>query len=239
MWNPAFPPGSTIIVLGVAILVTLTSSIVNRLLLPVAKIRRYSQEIRKWREAMQRARETGDEKLMLKVKRRQRLIERMQREQASLQFRPMLVYLIPFLVLFYYLNSFYGFPFGPVVSPTIVAILPISTTDIPGFPSGTFGGYVSPLLTDVAMTYPVLSALWPRIYLMQVIPGLSELQVFLNIINLASGLSLMLPITPVIDGWAPIPGFGLWFIWWYFMSSIAFGGLFQRLFGVYISANVR
>jgi len=234
LWSPSLPPCSTLIVLGVAILVTLTSSIVNRLLLPVAKIRRYTREIRKWREAMQKARETGDEKLMLKVKRRQRLIERMQREQASLQFRPMLVYLIPFLVLFYYLNSFYSFPFGPVVSPTIVAILPISAMEVPGFPAGTFGGYVSPLLTDVALAYPAFFALWPRIYLMQVIPGLSELQVLLNVINLVSGLSLELPISPVVDGWAPIPGFGLWFIWWYFMSSIAFGGLFQRLFGVYI-----
>ncbi|MHA1607647.1 MAG: EMC3/TMCO1 family protein [Candidatus Freyarchaeota archaeon] len=236
-WDPAAPPASTLIVLAVSILVTLTSSVVNRVLLPIPKIRRYAKEIRKWREMMQRAKETGDEKLMLKAKRRQKLIEKMQREQATLQFRPMLVYLIPFLVLFYYLNSFYSAPFGPTVSPTIVAVLPVNLFDVPGFSPGTFGGFVSPLLTDISTVYPLFATLWPRIYLMQVLPGLTAVQQSLNVLKILTKSSVNLPIPPVLDGWAPIPGFGLWFIWWYFISSIAFGGLFQRLFGVYIQQS--
>lgn len=234
VWDPSAPPCSTIIVFGAAILMTFISSLINRLLLPIAKIKRYSQEISKWKKALQRARETGDEKLMIKVKRRQKLIERMQREQASLQLRPLLVYFIPFLIMFYYLSSFYSFPLGPVVSPSIVAVLPFSVTDVPGFPPGTFGGYVSPLLTDVSAVYPLLLVLWPRVYLMQLIPELSRLQALLNLLKLTIGLNVDLPFLPVVDGWAPLPGFGLWFIWWYFMTSVAFGSLFQRLFGLRI-----
>jgi uncharacterized membrane protein (DUF106 family) len=34
------------------------------------------------------------------------------------------------------------------------------------------------------------------------------------------------------DAWSLIPGFGIWFIWWYFITNFAFAGIFQRLFGV-------
>lgn len=218
------PPESMWIVLGASLLLSITASAVNRIVLPVAKIRRYSREIRKWREAMAKAKEENNQKLILKLERKRKFIERIQREQASERFKPTLIYLIPFMALFYYLNNLYGAPgFGPMI-PSVVAVLPIDLSRIPGIPEGMLGGLVGPQYLDINFLIWQLGGLgyWPGIYIFRMS---SEIY---SLVRFYMGLN----IPQAADAWSLIPGFGVYFIWWYVISNFAFAGIFQRLFGV-------
>lgn len=218
------PPESMWIVLGAALLLSITASAVNRIVLPVAKIRRYSREIRKWREAKAKAKEENNQKLLLKLDRKKKFIERIQREQASTRFKPTLIYMIPFFILFYYLNNLYGAPgFGPQM-PSVVAVLPINLSRIPGIPEGMLGGMIGPQYFDINWLIWWLGGggYWPGIYIWGV-P--SDIYTF---IRFFAGMNII----SAGDAWSIIPGFGVYFLWWYFISNFAFAGIFQRLFGV-------
>jgi uncharacterized membrane protein (DUF106 family) len=213
------PPDSMWIVLGVSLLISIITSGVNRIVLPVAKIRRYSREIRKYREAMAHAKKENNQKLILKLERKQKFIERIQRESASSRFRPTLIFMIPFLLIFAYLNSLY-FP-GGIAS--VVAVLPINLSSIPGIPFGMLGGMIGPQYLNINWLIWQMGGLgyWPWVSVFA-IP--SETQILLAF----AGINV--PIAT--DAWSLIPGFGMWFIWWYFITNFAFAGIFQRLFGV-------
>lgn len=220
------PPESMWIVLGASLLLSITASAVNRIVLPVAKLRRYSREIRKWREAMAKAKEENNQKLILKLERKKKFIDRIQREQASSRFKPTLIYMIPFMALFYYLYGFYGFPGMERMVPSIVAVLPINLGRIPGIPFGMLGGMVGPQYLDFNWLIWLLGGVscWPGIYLFAVPPD----------IQLFALLFMGVNIPAAADAFSFIPGFGVYFIWWYIISNFAFAGIFQRLFGVNI-----
>ncbi|MEM3586970.1 MAG: EMC3/TMCO1 family protein, partial [Candidatus Jordarchaeaceae archaeon] len=131
------PPGSMWLILIVSLSISIITGVVNRLVIPVARMRRYSREIRKFKEAMAIAKKENNQKLLLKLERRKKFIERITREQASSRMRPMLIFLIPFMTIFYYLNNLYSQP-GWIAYT--VAILPINLSRIPLFSGGLFGG---------------------------------------------------------------------------------------------------
>jgi uncharacterized membrane protein (DUF106 family) len=73
-----------------------------------SKLRRYRKEISEWRKMMQTAQKTGDEKMALEAKRRSRIIQNMQKQVASQSFKPTLIFIIPFFIIFIILSTFYG-----------------------------------------------------------------------------------------------------------------------------------
>lgn len=223
------PPESMWVVLGAALLLSVTASAVNRIVLPVAKIRRYGREIRKWKEGMARAKEENNQKLILKLERKKKFIEKIQREQASSRFKPTLIYMIPFMALFYYLYGLYGFPGMERMLPSVVAVLPINLGSIPGIPEGMLGSLVGPQYLDLNWVIWWLGGVanWPGLYLFAM-P--SELHTFLGVYALLNNMQLNVPIA--MDAFSGVPGFGVYFLWWYFISNFAFAGIFQRLFGV-------
>jgi uncharacterized membrane protein (DUF106 family) len=192
------------IVLGASLLISIITGAVNRLVLPVARLRRYSREIKKYKEAMAIAKKENNQKLLLKLERKKRFIDRITREQASSRFRPMFIYLIPFMAMFYYLNSLYA-P-GGIFS--VVAILPINLSRIPLFPEGMLGG--APLSWFGSYVFALSSSV----------------QAFLNV------FSFLYPMVGATVSLSLIPGFGMYFWWWYLITNVAFAGIFQRLFGV-------
>ncbi|MFB0560778.1 MAG: EMC3/TMCO1 family protein [Candidatus Lokiarchaeia archaeon] len=218
------PPESMWVVLGAALLLSITASAVNRIVLPVAKIRRYSREIRKHREAMAKAKEENNQKLILKLERKKKFIEKIQREQASTRFKPTLIYMIPFMALFYYLYGLYGFPGMERMLPSVVTVLPINLGSIPGIPEGMLGAMVGPQYLDLNWLIWWLGGVanWPGIYLFAMPSD----------IHLLLRFSLNMNIPIATDAFSSIPGFGVYFLWWYFISNFAFAGIFQRLFGV-------
>nr|MDO8081948.1 EMC3/TMCO1 family protein [Candidatus Freyarchaeota archaeon] len=199
------PPESMWIVLGASLLISIITGAVNRLVLPVAKIRRYSREVKKFREAMANAKKENNQKLILKLERKKKFIDRITREQASSRFRPMLIYLIPFMALFYYLNSLYS---AAGIS-SVAVVLPINLSRIPFIPEGMLGG----------------APFWFGGYVFAISP---TIQAVLSVFALLN--HILLPGATVT--WSLIPGFGVYFWWWYLITNFAFAGIFQRLFGV-------
>ncbi|MEM2145898.1 MAG: EMC3/TMCO1 family protein [Candidatus Jordarchaeaceae archaeon] len=199
------PPVSTWIILGVSLFISIITGVVNRLVLPVARIRRYSREIKKYKEAMAIAKKENNQKLLLKLERKKKFIDRITREQASVRLRPMLIFLIPFMILFYYLNGLYSPPGG---LSYVIAILPINLARIPFFSDGMLGG---------APFY------WLSFYIIAISPSLQGLLTIFAFLN---------PFLNAFITLSLIPGFGIYFIWWYLITNYAFAGIFQRLFGV-------
>ncbi|MEM3586894.1 MAG: hypothetical protein QXO71_06170, partial [Candidatus Jordarchaeaceae archaeon] len=54
-------------------------------------------------------------------------------------------------------------------------------------------------------------------------PPIDGILTFLMFLNPLFGINATLSL---------LPGFGIYFIWWYLITSYAFAGIFQRLFGV-------
>jgi len=73
------------------------------------------------------ARKTQNEKLMKKVKRRKSYIDRIQKEQMTTRCKPSLMFMIPFMLIFTILRSFFTYPDG---SDSIVVILPFNIDSI-------------------------------------------------------------------------------------------------------------
>ena len=73
-----------------------------------SKLRRYRKEISEWRKMMQEARKTGDEKMALEVRRRSKIIQNMQKQVSSQSLKPTLIFIVPFLIIFFILSAFYG-----------------------------------------------------------------------------------------------------------------------------------
>jgi|Deesub1362B_J571_1020462.scaffolds.fasta_scaffold03477_2 uncharacterized membrane protein (DUF106 family) len=102
-----YPPNSAIFILILTIALSVTISTINRMILDIEKLRRYEEKIRKWRQMYFKAKRTGDKKLLVKVERQSKYIQRLQSEVASERFKPMFIYLVPFMLLFWILNSVY------------------------------------------------------------------------------------------------------------------------------------
>ncbi|WXG40532.1 MAG: EMC3/TMCO1 family protein [Candidatus Freyarchaeum deiterrae] len=206
------PPESMWVILGVSVAIGAITGAVNRLVLPVAKIRRYSREIRKYRQAMADAKKENNQKLILKLERKQKFIERITREQGTVRLRPTLLFMIPFWIIFAYLNSLYSTSGIAYVT----AVLPINLNSLSFIPSGMMGALVGP-------GYINFNWLMWQAGILVYLP-----QIFASTISSYVNTLLGLPTI----AWSSIPGFGLWFIWWYFICNLAFQSIFMRLFGV-------
>ena len=93
------PPGSTIFILGFSALITLITSLVNRLLVDREQLNGWQREIREWTNDSKRAQRTGDKKLLAKVQKQQSRIMQLQGKVFKQSLKPMIVYFVPFMLL--------------------------------------------------------------------------------------------------------------------------------------------
>jgi len=101
------------------------------------RLNRYQAEIKQYQEMEKEAKRTGNEKLLKKVKRRKAYIDRIQREQMSQRCKPTLIFLIPFMIIFTVLRSFYTWP--ETGADKIVAVLPFNIQNVLPFLEGMMG----------------------------------------------------------------------------------------------------
>jgi len=165
-----YPPASTFFVLGIAVTLSIISSIIGRLIMDTKLIKRYSRQIREYREAVKKAEEEGDEKTLIKLRRKSKYIEKITLRTAKERFKPTLLTIVPYILLFFVLREFYTSPSGvelPVVYlpfnlglrlGPLADFLGVSNV-VPG--TGAFGLYftwwyalssltVSPIITRIA-----------------------------------------------------------------------------------------
>jgi len=95
-----YPPLSTISVLAISLGVGLTTVLANHLLLDIKKLRSYSQEINEWRREMRKALMSGDRKLMVKLKKKEPYIRKIEAEVMAERMKPSLIFMLPLWIFF-------------------------------------------------------------------------------------------------------------------------------------------
>jgi len=114
------------------------------------RLNRYQAEIKQYQEMEKEAKRTGNEKLLKKVKRRKAYIDRIQREQMSQRCKPSLIFLIPFMLIFTVLRSFYTWSPELGGADRIVAVLPFNIHYVLPFLDGMIG---TATVAGFGMTY--------------------------------------------------------------------------------------
>jgi len=107
----AYPPLSAVTVLFVSVLMALITNLINRRLINFERLRRSREEMRKWQEMKKEVARTVDprlkRKLQLKIKRKERYMNKLSAELGKQQFKPMLVTIIPFMLVFAIMNGIF------------------------------------------------------------------------------------------------------------------------------------
>ncbi|MFX1562388.1 MAG: EMC3/TMCO1 family protein [Promethearchaeota archaeon] len=116
----AYPPLSAVTVLLISVLMALITNLVNRRLINFERLRRSREEMRKWQEMKREVTKTDDprlkRKLQLKIRRKERYMNKLSGELGKQQFKPMMVTIIPFMLVFAIMNGIF---INDTVSPAI------------------------------------------------------------------------------------------------------------------------
>jgi len=140
------PPGSTIFILCFSAIITLITSLANRILVDREQMNAWQREIRAWTADSKKAQRAGDKKLLAKVQKQQSRIMQLQGKVFKQSLKPMLVYFIPFMLLWQlFLIPLFGegiiayFPAAPALGFSNPIPLPLFIWYlICSFASGTF-----------------------------------------------------------------------------------------------------
>jgi uncharacterized membrane protein (DUF106 family) len=84
------------------------TALANRLLTNREQLSAWSKEIAKWRADLRKATQSGDKKLLAKVKRKERYILQLQSKVMWQSMRVSLLFFIPFILIWQLLIGFYG-----------------------------------------------------------------------------------------------------------------------------------
>jgi len=116
----ASPPASTIFILGVSMLLSFFITIINRLFTSKEKfeqLKAWRQEINAWLSEFNKARRTGDKKLLKKVEKQEKRIKQLQSKVASQSFGQIKIWPITiglFLLFWLLLTGTLTIPFTPI-----------------------------------------------------------------------------------------------------------------------------
>jgi uncharacterized membrane protein (DUF106 family) len=116
-------PSSTILIFLIAMVLSLITNLANRFLVDINKMKSISKEVKAWREEFDKARKSGDKQLMDKVMKKQKAIIKLQAKMMSDQMKVGFTFFIPFSIIYFLLNSFYGntpVAFSPFVLPMLI-----------------------------------------------------------------------------------------------------------------------
>ena len=120
------PPWSGILIATVSVIISTISNLGMKCFTDMRRLKRQQQEIKQYQKMQQEANKTGNEKLLRKVRRRKAYMDRIQRDSMTARCKPGLVFIIPFMLIFY---LFMGFFSGDYL---IVAILPFDAFFLTG-----------------------------------------------------------------------------------------------------------
>jgi uncharacterized membrane protein (DUF106 family) len=124
-------PASMITILVANILLALISIAATNRFVDMDKMKADMEEVKIWREKMNKARKTMDQELLEEVMADQGRIMRINSSMMGARMRPMCVYYIPFLIVFAIMGALFG--------NSIVAILPFNIQEVLPFLEGMVG----------------------------------------------------------------------------------------------------
>jgi len=106
-------PQSTLFVIGLAMLLGLTSSTAAKLLVDYDMIRKTTREFQAWRKEVDAAKKANDNQTLSKLMKKQQAMMKLQSKASMEQFKVTAVTFVPFLLLWYLFNAVF---FGQVVA---------------------------------------------------------------------------------------------------------------------------
>jgi uncharacterized membrane protein (DUF106 family) len=120
----------------ISILVSLLSALVRKATVDTEKLKYSRQQMKEHQKKLQEAQKKGDEKAMMKS---QEEMSKHMMDQMSQSFKPMLITLVPFLLIFSYLSSNYG-DLNPTVNATLIDHIPqaVSLQNVVASNNGTY-----------------------------------------------------------------------------------------------------
>jgi len=137
-------PQSTLFVIGLAILLGLTSSSAAKLLVDYDMIRKTTKEFQAWRKEVDAAKKANDNQTLNKLMKKQQAMMKLQSKASMEQFKVTAVTFVPFLLLWYLFNAVFA---GQVVAVSPWA-LPIAGINL-NFVSWYF-------LSSFAVNFPMM-----------------------------------------------------------------------------------
>ncbi len=151
---PTTPPLSSIFILGLAFVVSLTSSLVSRRMIDIDKLERLTRETKAYQRMKTQMIKTADSKMKLKYERNADRMRKMQSELTMMNMKPLLFTIIPLMIFFAVFSGYYSwsvqvdandipilFEGSKVVVGRIPAVIPFALPEAFIFPFG-INGYV-------------------------------------------------------------------------------------------------
>ncbi|MCS7120682.1 MAG: EMC3/TMCO1 family protein [Nitrososphaerota archaeon] len=102
------PPFSTLLILGVTFLLFLITMLVNRALMNPKQLAAWQDEINRFNAEKERAKKTGDKKLMSKVKKQEKIINQIESRRLKRQIIGSMTLASLYLSAWFLLFSIYG-----------------------------------------------------------------------------------------------------------------------------------
>ena len=121
-------PSSTFLILTIALTLSLTTNLLNRLLVDVDRMKEVMAEVAVWRKEFDKARKSGDQQLLAKATKKQKPIMQLQSKMMWDRMKVSFIYLGPFWIIFYILNTFYK---GNIVALSPFTIPPLLGEQLP------------------------------------------------------------------------------------------------------------
>lgn len=106
--NYGSPPLAYVFLAAISIAASLSYFLAQIYLVDRNKIRIYSERVKKWQDKRKKAMKTGSKRLMMEVQKESEIVTKMQSEMAQEQFKPLAIFFIPFLLLFWFIGWVYG-----------------------------------------------------------------------------------------------------------------------------------
>lgn len=138
------PPQSTLFVVGLALLLGLTSSTTAKLLVDYDMIRQTTREYQAWTKAVNAAKKANDNQTLSKLMKKQQAMVKLQSRASMEQFKVTAVTFVPFLLLWYLFNA--------VFSGLVVAVSPWPLP-IAGINLNFFSWY---FLSSLSVNFPMM-----------------------------------------------------------------------------------
>jgi uncharacterized membrane protein (DUF106 family) len=107
-YAPSNPPFSSLFIMFVGICLSTTIALISRQLIDLDKLKKYTREQKEYRKLQWKVQQTADRKLKLELDRKSRRMKRINSELSNMRMRPMLIYMIPLMLIFFSLSSFYS-----------------------------------------------------------------------------------------------------------------------------------
>lgn len=111
-------PASTIFIALVAIGADVVASIARVKLSDMDMIRRINKEVKQWNKEYVKAMKENDQAKLSKLKRKEKQIKQLQAKMSYEMFKPTLIFMLPFFLLWYVLMFLVG-------ADTVVAVMPV------------------------------------------------------------------------------------------------------------------